>query len=113
MNRIIMLAALAAVPTFAFAAQPAEAQNANIDAHTQVVSFDDLDLTSEADVRILDRRIRSAVQAACGPTSDADPAGNNDVRRCRAETSALIEARRTVAIAEARQSVRTALASQD
>lgn len=108
-----MLAALAAVPLFAFAPQPVAAQNANIDAHTQVVSYNDLDLTSEADVRILDRRIRSAVEAACGPTSDADPAGNNDVRRCRAETSALIEARRDVAIAAARQSVRTALAAQD
>jgi UrcA family protein len=106
MNRIIMLAALAAAPCFV----PAMAQKADLDVHTEIVSYGDLDLADEGDVRTLDRRIRSAVQAVCGTASNADPAGKNDVRRCRAETAERMTAQRTLEIAQARQPVRTALA---
>jgi UrcA family protein len=111
MNRIIILAALVAAPSLALSvpATPGWAQ----DIQSARVNYDDLDLSKDRDVRILDRRIRIAVEKACGPQSDADPAGNNEVRRCRAETLALVTAQREVAIAGARQSVRTALASQD
>ncbi|HEY9552812.1 UrcA family protein [Allosphingosinicella sp.] len=104
MNRIIILAALVAAPLLA----PALAQEAALADQTEFVSYDDLDLGNAADVRILDRRIRTAVEAACGPASNADPAGRNEVRRCRAETTARVAAQRNVAIAEARQPVRTA-----
>ena len=108
MNRNIMPAALVAASFIALmlTSSPTLAQSV----HSERVSYGDLDLSREADVRIFDRRIDAAVKEACGPASDADPAGNNDVRRCRAETKARIAARRDGAIAEARQSVRTALA---
>ena len=111
MNRIIILAALVAAPSLALSlpGAPAFAQ----DAQSARVSYDDLDLSRERDVRILDRRIRSAVEEACGPESDVDPAGNNEVRRCRTETLAIVAAQRQVAIAAARQPARTTLASQD
>src|SRR3546814_8242511 len=83
MNRIIILAALVAAPLLA----PALAQEAALADQTEFVSYDDLDLGNAADVRILDRRIRPAVEAACGPESNADPAGRNEVQRCRAERS--------------------------
>lgn len=110
MNRIIILAALVAAPLLAPAFAPALAQEAALADQTEFVSYDDLDLVNEADVRILDRRIRTAVEAACGPASNADPAGRNEVRHCRAETTTRVAAERDVAIAEARQPVRTASA---
>ncbi|WP_158274710.1 UrcA family protein [Sphingosinicella humi] len=110
MNRIIILAALVAAPLLAPAFSPALAQEAVPSDQTRLVSYQDLDLGDAADVRILDRRIRTAVEAACGSTSNADPAGKNEVRRCRAETIARVAAQREVAIAEARQPVRTASA---
>ncbi len=108
MNRIIILAALVAAPLLAPAFAPASAQEAGLADQTEFVSYDDLDLGNAADVRILDRRIRTAVESACGPASDADPAGKNEVRRCRAETAARVAAQRNGAIAGARQPVRTA-----
>src|SRR3546814_11412153 len=102
MNRIIILASLVAAPLLA----PALAQEAALADQTEFVSYDDLDLGNAADVRILDRRIRTAVEAACGPASNADPAGRNEVRRYRAETTARVAPQRHVAIAEARPPVR-------
>ena len=108
MNRIIMLAALAAAPCLVPA--QAEAQNPTPADGARIVRYSDLDLSRKGDVATLDRRIRSAVAAACGPVSDAHPAGKNDVRRCRAETTARLASQRNRAVADARQSVRTALA---
>ena len=108
MTRIIMLAALAATPFFALAVSPAPAHSQHIQAYSQVVSYGDLDLSDEAGVRALDRRIRTAIHTVCGVPSDADPAGKNDIRRCQIETAGRIAALRNLAIAEARQPVRTA-----
>ena len=100
----------AAAAMLALAAAPAAAQQA---APSQlVISYGDLDLSTERGVRTLDRRIRSAVGIACGPTSDADPAGTNDVRQCRTETLALARAQRDVAIAAATGETRIALAAR-
>lgn len=86
--------ALAAV---AFAASPALAQESG--AGRLTVSYADLDLATAQGLARLDRRIRTAVEAACGPTSDADPHGKNIVYQCRAETLALARAQRDTAIA--------------
>ena len=94
MIRTLILAAIAA----ASLCTPALAQEAPGE-RTQVVSFADLDLSSQADVHKLDRRIAIAVADVCGVTSDADPAGKNDVRRCRVETAARLTAERERAIA--------------
>lgn len=103
----MILTALAAI---ALAAVPAAAQPA---ASSQiVVSYADLDLSTERGARTLDRRIRTAVEIACGATSDADPAGKNDARQCRVETLALARAQRDVALASAPGGSRIALAAR-
>ncbi len=101
-----------AAATHALVASPAAAQSP-ISANGQlVVSYADLDLSSEAGVRTLDRRIRTAVVQACGPVSDYDLAGKNQVRDCQDETLALARAQRDVAIAAAGGPAHIQLAAQ-
>ncbi len=108
MKTIMILATAAAA--LALNASPAVAQSPA--GETQlVINYSDLDLSTRAGVRQLDRRIRTAVQVACGPVSDADLAGKNDAIQCRAETLALARAQREVAIAEARHPQATQYAS--
>ena len=107
MNRIAILAALVAASSLT----PALAQ-ASAGDPVERVRVADLDLSREADVRRLDRRIRSAVEQVCGATSDADPAGRNEARRCRAETRARLAVQRQRAIASAGRPSRVALASE-
>ena len=107
MNRIMILAALVAAPLIA---SPSQAQGAEAD-RTRVVSVADLDLSRKADVRMLDIRIRQAVEEVCGTASDADPHGKNEVRRCRALTSERFSAERGRAIASAAQPTQVASAS--
>ncbi|HVF36607.1 MAG TPA: UrcA family protein, partial [Sphingomicrobium sp.] len=76
----IFLAAL-----LAFTATPALAEPVVATAKVQVA---DLDLSSLAGQRALDRRLEQAVKEVCGTASGVDVAGKNDVRRCRAETLA-------------------------
>ncbi len=78
----------------AFAAAPAVAQTAPSVENRIVVRTADLDLGSAAGQRTLDHRIAIAVIAACGETSVVDPAGRNEIRRCRDETSASVAANR-------------------
>ena len=108
MNRMISLAALG----LAVSAAPALAQNPASDSRSQVVSYADLDLRSDADLLKLDRRIRAAIQDACGTPSDVAPQGKTLIRRCRAMANDRISHQRERAIASARQSPTTVLASQ-
>jgi UrcA family protein len=78
----------------AFAAAPALAQISPTVVNRVVVSTADLDLSQKSGQRALDRRIAIAVVEACGETSNVDPAGKNEIRRCRAETSAQVAANR-------------------
>jgi UrcA family protein len=78
----------------AFAAAPALAQTSPTAVNRVVVSTADLDLSQKSGQRALDRRIAIAVVEACGETSNVDPAGKNEIRRCRAETSAQVAANR-------------------
>lgn len=88
MTRTLALAVLALTASIAAMSlpTPASAQMSS-DPAVQVVNFADLDLRKPQDVRKLDRRIGTAIANVCGPVSDADPAGKNTVRRCRAETA--------------------------
>lgn len=99
-----------AIAAVAFTASPAIAQPAG--SSQLAVSYADLDLRSDAGVRMLDRRIRSAVEQACGPTSSADPAGTNDVLDCRSETLASARAQRDLVIAAANANSQVRLASR-
>lgn len=96
MRSILPLAAVAA----ACLAAPAFAQSAAPDLRV-VVSYADLDLASPAGQARLDRRIRTAVALACGPVSDADPAGKNRVRECRRTAEAQVAGQRDRALAAA------------
>lgn len=68
---------------------------------TSTVQTADLDLSSQAGRRALDRRLSIAAKEVCGTTSDAHITGKNDVRRCRAETLASVASYRNRQIAAA------------
>ena len=105
--KALLISLAAAAITFAAAPAPAQTAPSQV-----VVSYADLDLSTPAGVRKLDRRLRSAVEIACGPISSADPAGKNRVRDCRAETLAVARAQRDTAIADANAGSQIQLASQ-
>jgi UrcA family protein len=91
----------------AFSASPALAEPPAI--ATSVVQTADLDLSSKAGQRALDRRLQQAVAEVCGSASDANLEGKNDVRRCRAETLANLADERDQRIAAAsRQPIKVA-----
>ena len=107
MKTILTLAAAAV----AFSAAPAFAQETAAPGQL-VVSYADLDLRTDRDIRRLDRRIRTAVEEVCGPESSFDPAGKNRIHWCRIETLAVARAQRDNAIAAAAGSTQVQLASQ-
>jgi len=107
MKTILTLAAAA----IAFSAAPASARDA-AGSSRLAVSYADLDLSTARGVQRLDRRIRTAVETACGPISVADPHDTNRVRQCRAETLAFARAQRDAAIAAASESSSIRLAAR-
>jgi UrcA family protein len=107
--KILLSSALLAASLLA---APASAQQPSSAPVTKAVGYADLDLASDSGRRQLDRRIRVAVENACGPTSDVDPAGKNFVRRCRDEAYEAASAQRSIAIAAARRGDSTQLASR-
>ena len=106
-----LLTIAAAASSIAFLATPGATQTP-AGTGQLVVSYADLDLSSQSGVRTLDRRIRSAVQLACGEVSSFDPAGKNRVRDCQEQTLADARAQRDIAIASASGSGQIQLASQ-
>ena len=111
MKTILTLALTFAASVAALPAAPAAAQAPPAEA-TLAVSYVDLDLRSEAGIRTLDRRILTAVQQACGPISDFDPAGRNRIQACRADALERLSGQRDTVIAAAAQSARVRLAGQ-
>ena len=63
----------------------------------------DLDLATPAGVAALDRRIAASIRSLCGATSDVDPRGKNEARRCRNAAQRSIAAARGTSIAAARR----------
>ena len=86
LNLTLALSVLAAAPALAQSSQFAESRI--------VVRTADLDLSQASGQQTLDRRIAIAVVEACGMASNVDPAGKNEVRNCRTETSARVAADR-------------------
>ena len=93
MTKIFIATLLAFTATPALAEMPVVA--------TSIVQTSDLDLSSLSGQRALDRRLNQAVKDVCGIASDADIAGKNDVRRCRAETLASLAEERDQRVAAA------------
>jgi UrcA family protein len=96
MNALAPLLALAAT-TLLLA--PATAQSVPAGAQSQIVHYGDLDLARPEGVRALDRRLKAAIDQACGPASAADPVGTRMVRECRATLRAELGGRRAELLA--------------
>ena len=82
----------------AFTATPALAEPVIA---TSTVQIADLDLATSKGQRALDLRLERAVKDVCGTASDADIAGKNEVRRCRADTLAALASERDQRVARA------------
>jgi len=82
---LVTAAAVKAVPAFAEPLQPP--------ANVAVVHIADLDLSTDAGRRQLDRRIVTAAGEVCGVASDADLAGQNAELQCRKDVLAAARAR--------------------
>ena len=101
---ILAAAAFAAVGSPALSQTPVSNQVA--------IGYTDLDLSAASDVDRLNRRIRSAIETACGPESSADPRGRTEIRACRAGALSDARAQRDSAIARVRQATGVQIASQ-
>ena len=66
---------------------PALAENVSAQ-NVSIVHTADLDLSSKAGRSVLDHRLVTAAFEVCGTPSDADLAGKNQVRACRANVLA-------------------------
>ena len=84
---------LALIASAATISPVAAAEPASVTA-TSIVRTADLDLGSTAGQRTLEHRLSIAIVEACGTASDADLAGQNDVRACRVEARAKVVAER-------------------
>jgi UrcA family protein len=93
MTKIFLASLLAFTATSALAEPPVTIST--------TVQTADLDLSSQAGQRALSHRLTLAAKEVCGTASDADVAGKNDVRRCRAETLANLASERDQRIAAA------------
>ena len=71
---------------------------------TSLVRTADLDLSSAAGQRTLDRRLSQAIVEVCGDASPADLAGQNKVRSCRADAHQRLATERDQRIASASSS---------
>lgn len=69
----------------------------------------DLDLRSPAGQRQLDQRLANAAREVCGPASDVDLEGKNDVRKCRVETLARAQVKKASLLAAADRGVTIAV----
>ena len=90
--RIILASAL--ITTAAIKAVPAVAEPvAGSDVNVSIVHTADLYLSTDAGRRALDVRLAQAAREVCGSASDADLAGKNKARACRANVLADARAR--------------------
>ena len=70
---------------------------------TSIVRTADLDLSSAAGKRTLDKRLTQAIAEVCGEASPADLAGQNKVRACRQDAHNRFDSERDERIAKASQ----------
>jgi UrcA family protein len=77
---------------------------------SQSVRTADLDLSSAKDRTRLGHRIRIAVNAVCGEAFRFDLTGQNEVKRCREDTRANVQAQVNTALAAAERQTQVASA---
>ena len=83
MKVITIVLASALIAGAAIKAVPALAETNSPEVAVSVIHTADLDLTSDAGKRQLDRRLSIAAREVCGTASDFDLEGKNAVRECR------------------------------
>ena len=93
-----ILTTLLALAAATLSLVPAAAQN-SAGSQSQIVHYGDLDLARPEGVRALDRRLKTAIDRACGPASPADPVGTRMVRDCRVALRHEIAGRRAEVLA--------------
>lgn len=89
-----------AFASVALLAAPLQAQAIDLD--TRTVDYGDLDLSSSAGRKALDRRLTAAVNQVCGELTARSALINRAVRECRETTLADAHAQRDIAIAQYR-----------
>jgi UrcA family protein len=102
MKKTLLIIAGSALATgVAIRAAPALSQPADSshEVNVSVVQTADLDLSTRAGQRLLDRRLATAAGEVCGEASDADLKGQNDVRQCRNEVLAAARAKANAILA--------------
>ena len=92
---LMIILGSALVSGVAIKAAPAFSQtlSAAADTNVAVVRTADLDLSTRAGQRWLDRRLASAAAEVCGEASNVDLKGSNEARRCREGVLAAARAR--------------------
>jgi len=102
MTKGLQIAATAFLITAAaIKAAPALAEPVASTTNVSRVQTGDLDLSSPSGQRTLDARLAHAAREVCGTASDADLAGKNDVRKCRADVLAKANGQRDQLLAAA------------
>ena len=84
-SALITALAIKAVPALALEGPAGET-------YVAIVKTADINLGSDAGQRQLDRRLAQAAREVCGTASDTDVEGKNEVRACRDETLARVQA---------------------
>ena len=83
MKAITIVLASALITGAGIKAVPALAETGSPEVAVSVVHTIDLDLSTQAGKRQLDRRLTIAAREVCGTASDFDLEGKNQVRECR------------------------------
>jgi UrcA family protein len=111
MKILSIVAAFAASLAATLASAPAAAQLPAAPERV-VVRYADLDLSSPAGLAALNRRVLTAVQAACGTPSDSDVHGKNLIIACRHQAFGEAMSQARGAIASANRQGATVLAGR-
>ena len=106
---LLIILGSALVTSAAILAKPAFAQEPAAERNITLVRTADLNLSTAAGQRQLDHRLANAAREVCGEASDADLEGKNEVRRCRDETLASVQAQRDAMFAAARRGAAVAV----
>jgi len=101
---LLIIAGSALVTGLAIRATPALSQPPEF--NVSIVRTADIDLSTRAGQRLLDRRLIIAAGEVCGEASDVDLKGKNDVRKCRDDVLAAARANaRTIVAAKAGETI--------
>jgi UrcA family protein len=106
---IHIIAASFLITAVAIKAAPAIAEPAAPAIHVSLVHTADIDLSTSSGQRALTARLAHAASEVCGTASDADLAGKNEDRKCRADVLAKANDQREQLLAAAGRGAQIAI----